>query len=86
MGGRRWFGHRSGGWGWCPANRQGWIFTIAWLTVSVVGVLWLIDRHHPGWIVPWAVVMVVALAVVVLLKGYPIDSSDGANESGHEDR
>jgi hypothetical protein len=51
----------------------------------MVGVVWLIGRHHPGWIVAWAILMVVVLAVVLVLKGYPTDLTDEADDPARED-
>jgi hypothetical protein len=49
-------------------------------------VLWLISHHHPGWIVPWVVLMVAALAVVLVVKGYPADQSGQADDRRSQDR
>ncbi len=34
---RLWFRNKTYGWGWTPASREGWVITIAFIIVYIVG-------------------------------------------------
>jgi hypothetical protein len=82
--GKRWFGPRSGGWGWCPVSWEGWTFTLLWLLISASGLVALIARDRPRWTLGWVLAMVGVLAAILIVKGYPHDRLPDADDPRDE--
>ena len=65
LGHKAWFGPRRIGWGLSPISAEGWAVTLV-AVVAVICVATLTRHTRHAW---WAALVVVALLIVVLLKG-----------------
>jgi len=69
---RYWFPAKRYGWGWGPPTTwQGWVVTLAWFAILLVGVRLIDPRHHIVAFLAFTLVMIIVLLVVCYAKGEP---------------
>jgi len=69
---RYWFRAKRYGWGWgLPATWEGWLFTLAWLAVTLSVTLWLGSIGHTTYTYGFLILMLVVLLIVCFTKGEP---------------
>jgi hypothetical protein len=66
--GAYWFPAKKYGWGWGPpVTWQGWVVTVTWFAILVVGLI-VLESRRAG--LPWNLVYVLAMSGVLILICY----------------